>query len=435
MLKVVKFGGSSVANATQIKKIKSIIESDSSRRIIVTSALGKGKNQESKVTDLLFLLYAHLEYGVDYINTFNTVKERFLKLKNDLNLNYDIESEFDKLNTEVNSRTQKDYLISRGEYFTAILIAEYLGYDFVDAKDLISLNYDGTVNYELTQKNTLKVLETKGKIVIPGYYAKAPNGLIRLFSRGGSDLTGSIITKVLEADEYENWTDVSGIYVADPKIVKDPDRIKNITYDELRELSYRGAQVLHQESVIPLKKLGIPIHIKNTNNPEDYGTKIANTHDDHKNIVTGIAGNKNYTSFNITKNSARPIVNVLKDVLNLFIRYKLNIEHIPTGIDTFSVIIKTKDIKDLYFDLINEIRNVEGIINLALEDDISLIAIVGRKMSHIPGVAGKIFTCLGKNKINVKIIAQASTEISIILGVSNNDYNEAIRLIYREFND
>ena len=433
MLKVAKFGGSSVANAKQIRRIKNIIEADPSRQILVCSAVGKDKENESKLTDLLYLLYAHLEYGIDYNHIFNTMTNRFLEIKNDLGLSYDIETDINNLKKELSKDISKDYLVSRGEFFTAKILEEYLGYKFVDAKDLISLHYDGTVDYETTESQLKAILKKESKIIVPGFYAQTPNNLIRLFSRGGSDITGSILAKVSHADLYENWTDVDGIYVADPKIIENPKLVNSITYSELRELSYRGTNVLNQETIIPLAKMGIPLKIKNTNNPKSSGTLISNEFAEANNLLTGISGLKNFTSFNITKDSSKQLISVLKDVLNLFIRYKINIEHIPTGIDTFSMIVKTEDIKDYYFDLINEVREIEGVIDLSLEDDISLIAIVSRSMAHIPGVAGKIFTTLGNNDINIKIIAQASTEISIILGVSNEDYEEAIKVIYKEF--
>lgn len=433
MLKVAKFGGSSVANAKQITKIKHIIESDTSRRIVVTSAIGKDQENESKITDLLYLLYAHLEYGINYNHILNTITERFLNIKNDLNLSYDIETQINDLKKELSKDISKDYLVSRGEYFTANLLAEYLGYQFIDATEVIALAYDGSIDYETTEKQLKEIMKQDTKIIIPGFYAKTPNQKIRLLSRGGSDITGSILAKVSKADLYENWTDVDGIYVADPKIVNHPKLVNSITYGELRELSYRGANVLNQETIIPLTKMGIPLKIKNTNNPTSEGTLISNTFAKASDLITGISGLKNFTSFNITKDNAKQLILVLKNVLNLFIRYKINIEHIPTGIDTFSIIAKTEDIKDYYFDIINEVREIDGVINLSLEDDISLVAIVSRSMSNIPGVAGKIFTTLGKHKINIKMIAQASTEISIIIGISNKDYESSIQVIYDAF--
>jgi aspartate kinase len=433
MITVTKFGGSSVSNATQFAKIKEIVLSDSSRTIVVTSALGKDDTNKSKITDLLFLLYAHVEYGVDFTHTLQSIEKRFVAIRDELQIDYNVEKEITIIEQKLQKNIQKDYLVSRGEYITAKMLAIYLDYTFVDAKDVIIVNYNGTINYEKTEHNVLEIMEKNKRIVVPGFYAGAPNGLIKLFSRGGSDLTGSILSKAINADKYENWTDVDGLYVVDPTIIKNPAKIDNITYDELRELSYRGAQVLHQESVVPLEDMNIPIYIKNTNNPQSKGTKISNTHKHHQTLVTGIAGNKNYTSFNIKKTSSSPIAKVLKEVLSLFVRYKVNIEHIPTGIDTLSVITKTDHIKDCIFDLIDDIQHIQGITHLSLEDDIALIAIVGKKMNHTPGVSGQIFSSLGEEHINIKIIAQASSEISIIIGVPNNDYEKAVQTIYHNF--
>ena len=433
MLKVAKFGGSSVANGKQISKIKQIIKEDPSIQIVVTSAVGKDNTNTSKITDLLFLLYAHLQYGVDYESILETIQQRFISIQSKLNLKYDISSEINKLRKELNKGISKDYLVSRGEYFTAKLLAEYLDYRFLDCADFICLNYDGSINYDLTKEALERHYKQGDLIVVPGFYAITPNKKVRLFERGGSDITGSILAKVANADLYENWTDVDGIFVADPSIVASPKLIENITYKELRELSYRGANILHEETIVPLATLDIPINIKNTNNPKCVGTLISNSFDKTSKLVTGISGQTNFTSFNITKNSSFHLISVLKDVLDLFLRFKINIEHIPTGIDTFSVIVKTEDMKDFYFDIIEEIRKIEGVLDLSLEDDIALIAVVGRNMSNIPGVAGKIFTILGNHDINIKIIAQASTELSIIIGISNKDYELTINEIYHKF--
>lgn len=434
MLKVAKFGGSSVANASQIKKIKAIVESDPSRRILVVSAVGKDAANEAKITDLLYLLYAHIEYGINYDYIIQQVTERFLAIKQALGLSYNVEKAIKDIEKELNPGISRDYLVSRGEYLTAQLVAEYLGFVFLDSAAVVHLFYDGSIDYESTEKALTNALEASLRIVVPGFYAMTPNKKIRLFTRGGSDITGSILAKVSGADLYENWTDVDGIFAADPKIVDDPALIENITYKELRELSYRGANILHEETIVPLAGMGIPIRIKNTNRPDGQGTLISDSFDKTNRLVTGISGQKNFTSFNIEKQSTKQLISVLKDVLNLFVRYKINIEHIPTGIDTFSVIAKTEDIKDLYFDLISQIREIDGVIDLHLEDDIALVAVVGRNMSHIPGVAGRLFTTLGNQQINIKIIAQASTELSIIIGLGNDEYEKAIRLIYKEFN-
>lgn len=432
-MKVAKFGGSSVANSTQYKKIKAIIESDSTRNIIVVSAPGKDEVNSSKVTDLLFLLHAHLEYEINYDYILNSIYDRFHQLVKDLELSDRFDTEFELFKSNLKKGISKDYLVSRGEYFSALLLSEYLNYQFIDAIDIIRMSYDGTINYDKTASNMKKVLETNANIVVPGFYAATPNKMIRLFSRGGSDLTGSILARVSNAELYENWTDVSGIYTADPRIIDNPIRIANITYTELRELSYRGARVLQQESIIPLEQNDIPIQIKNTNDPTALGTLISNHIKEDDNIITGISGMNDYTSLNITKNTTTNVTKVLKDVFDLFLRYNLQIEHIPTGIDTFSIITKTEEIKKVYFDFMNDLRMIDGVISIDEEDEISLLAIVGRNMAKIPGVAGLLFQTLGKEKINIKVIAQASKEICIIIGVDNKNYKDAIKAIYKQF--
>ena len=431
MSKVAKFGGSSVANGQTIQQIRSIVSSDPDRSIIVVSAPGRDQNHDSKVTDLLYLMVAHMEYRFDHSHLLHTIKQRFSDIVEDLALSNAFDNAFEQFEKELTSSTAKDFLVSRGEYFNAMIIAEYLGFTFVDALDVISLRYDGSVDYQ----RTAQLLEPykNESIVIPGFYGSTPDKKVRLFGRGGSDLTGSIVARAIGATCYENWTDVSGIYVADPSIIDAPKRIKEITYNELRELAYRGANVLQQESVIPVEQTDIPIHIKNTHQPDDEGTFITNDVHDNTSIITGISGLTGYTAINVTKQSDHNVTSVLRDVLDLFLRYRLRIEHIPTGIDTFSVITKSDDMKDLYFDFMNDLRSIDGVISIEEETNISLIAIVGRNMAHIPGVAGRIFSTLGKHQINIKVIAQASKEISIIIGVKNNDYKQAIRVLYSEF--
>lgn len=433
MLKVTKFGGSSVANATQILKLKEIVLSDNSRRVVIVSAPGKDETHKSKVTDLLYLLHAHLEYDIEYAYILDSIYERYSSLVRDLVLSEAFNDQFKEFTDTLQKGISKDFLVSRGEYFSALIISEYLGFEFVDAMDIIELEYSGNINYDKTESKVKAICVDNTHIVVPGFYASTPDGQTRVFSRGGSDLTGSVLARVLDASIYENWTDVSGIYVADPRIINEPDRIEKITYNELRELTFRGARVLQQESVIPLEKKDIPIQIKNTNKPEDFGTLITNDIKENGNIITGISGLKHFTALNISKDSDIAITKVLRDVLNLFIRYKIDVEHIPTGIDTFSIISKTDPLKQVYFDFMNDLREVDGVIKVEEEDDISLLAIVGRNMAHIPGVAGRIFNVLGTNKINIKVIAQASKEIVIIIGVSTKDYEGAVQVLYNEF--
>lgn len=433
MLKVTKFGGSSVASAKQFKKVKNIVLDDESRHIVVVSAVGKDQENPSKITDLLYLLHAHLELNIEHTTLLDTIYNRFKTIQQDLKLSFDIEQELKGLQKELHSKISKDYLVSRGEYLTAKLIAEYLDYTFIDAQDVIVLEYDGHVNYDVSSVLLKEALEKHKNIVVPGFYAVTPDKEVRLFPRGGSDISGSIIARCTNADLYENWTDVNGIYVTSPSIIKDVMQIEEITYRELREISYRGANVLHEETIIPLEDKNIPILIKNTNKPFDKGTLITSTLSSKQRLMTGIAGKQDFTSFNINKTSDVSKIRVLRDVLNLFIRYHVNIEHIPSGIDSFSVIVETDQIKQNRFDLINEIRNIEGVLDLQVESDISLIAVVGRNMANIPGIAGRLFSALGKEGVNIKIIGQASTEISIIIGVSNKDYKNTVITIYNTF--
>lgn len=428
-----KFGGSSLSSAKQFIKVKNIINSNKDRRLIVVSAPGRDEVNKSKVTDLLLLLHAHSEYNINYEHLLENIYNRYQQIIIDLEIESIFPDEFKKFTKTLNKGISKDYLVSRGEYFNAIILSEYLNFNFIDAKKIIYLNYDGSVNYDKTQKELIKIIGESSFYVIPGFYASTPEKEIRVFNRGGSDLTGSIISRLLNVDLYENWTDVSGLYVTDPKIIDNPKRIEKITYNELRELSYRGANIIQQESVIPLDKTDIPIQIKNTNSPLDYGTYISRKIAGDGEIITGMSGQTDFTSLTIIKDSSISFAVILKEVLSVFIKYKLSIEHIPTGIDTISIITKTSDFKKVYFDMINEVRKIEGIIDLNIEDEIALIAIVGRNMSYIPGVAGRIFSTLGKNEINIKVIAQASKEISIIIGVNNADYQAAIKVLYQEF--
>ena len=428
-----KFGGSSLASAKQFKKVKAIIEANDDRKIIVVSAPGKDQTNPSKVTDLLLLLNAHIDLGIDYNQLLDNIEKRYTSIIDALDIQSDFLNDFSQFKKQIKKGHSKDDIVSRGEYFCAKILSAYLGFEFIDAKDVIRLHFDGTVDEEKTKQKLLKLVDPKKRYVIPGYYASTPEKKIRTFKRGGSDLSGSIISKALGYDLYENWTDVSGLYVADPTIIKEPKRIKKLTYNELRELSYRGATVIQQEAIIPLEKTEIPIHIKNTNYPSDYGTLIASDIDDDGAIVSGLAGSEDYTSLTILKDSYQPLSTILIKVLNVFEKYKLSVEHIPTGIDNFNILTKTKPLKNVYFDVINDLMKIDGVMDVSTEDDVALIAIVGRNMSYIPGVSGRIFSTLGEQKINIKVIAQASKEISIIIGVKNSDYKQTIETLYHEF--
>lgn len=430
MQKVVKFGGSSLADSNQFKKVKAIIEADSSRSIVVVSALGKRNKHDHKITDLLYLTGAHLKYGVDANQVFNIVKERYYEVKNDLNLDVYLEQEFSQIEDNFSKNIDEEYLVSRGEYLAAKLMASFLGYTFVDAKDLIFFDYDGKINENKTYEALQDILKTTKRIVVPGFYGSYPDGKIHLLSRGGSDVTGSILAKASSATIYENWTDVSGFLVTDPRIVSEPKQIKEISYEELRELSYMGANVLHEDTIFPVQELEIPINVKNTNCPLDPGTIITSNPSDKSQIITGIAGKKDYVSITILKKQKTPKLTVIKQVLDVLVKYNVNVEHMPSSIDSFSLIISSNEINKRLYEVVAEIKALNEVTDVIVEQGIALVAVVGRNMALKPGMSAKLFSIFGKNDINIKVIAQASQELSIIVGVENSQFEKAIKAIY-----
>ena len=430
MQKVVKFGGSSLANAAQFKKVKNIISSDDARNIVVVSALGKRNKEDHKITDLLYLTAAHLKYNVDAMSVFNIVKERYFEVKEELQLDVDLEEEFKIIESHFSKNIDEEYLVSRGEYLAAKLMANYLGYKFIDAKDLIIFNFDGTINEELIKERVSEVVKVNKKIVVPGFYGSYLDGNIHLLSRGGSDVTGSILASSTASTIYENWTDVSGFLVTDPRIVSNPKQIKEISYEELRELSYMGANVLHEDTIFPVQELEIPINIRNTNRPDDEGTIITSKCTDNSQVITGIAGKKNYESITIIKKQKSKKIDVIRNVLDVLKKFKINVEHIPSSIDTFSLIVETEAISKKLYEVIAEIKKIEDVQDVLIDNDIALVAIVGRNMATKIGMSAKIFSILGENKINVKVIAQASQELSIIVGVENKQFENTIKAIY-----
>ncbi len=433
MIKVVKFGGSSVASAEQFKKIKSIIDSDSSRRIVVVSALGKRFSGDNKITDLLYLLSEHIRYGVDYSNIFSLIANRYEEIKNELDLPIDISKEFDKIKEKISAGHNEQYIVSRGEYLCAKLMAAYLNYTFVDAEDVVFFNYDGSLDKEKTAEAVKTKFDKYGKIVVPGFYGVYPTGEVKLFSRGGSDITGSIMAMAVKAKLYENWTDVSGLLMADPKIVKNPVGVDEITYDELRELSYMGASVLHEETIYPIRDLNIPINILNTNRPEDKGTLILKESNKTDSIITGIAGKKNYKAITINKKYSADKLTVMQEALNVFAKFNIPIEQMTSSIDSFIVTAEEKYINKSIYDVLSELKKIKGVINIEVDGEISLIAVVGRNMALKPGISGKILSVFGEYGINIKTISQSPQEINIMIGVANTDFEKAINAVYSGF--
>lgn len=430
MLRVCKFGGSSLASPTQFEKVKNIICSNDLRKVVVVSAVGKEFSSDYKVTDLLYLLAAHIRYKVDATNIWNTIFDKYQSIKLRLGLKLDLNKEFDIIKANVYKDLNEEYLVSRGEYLSALLMSEYLGYEFVDSKDLLVFDYHGKIDEEKSKMLVKARIQEGMKVVVPGFYGANPNGTIHLFSRGGSDITGSLLASYLNASIYENFTDVNGILVADPKIIKNPKKIIEINYDELRELSYMGASVIHEETIFPVQALNIPLHILNTNNPSDSGTVITKSCSDTSTLVTGITGKKEYLSLTIEQNRSSKKIDVILSVLDVFKKYNINFEHLPTSIDSFSVVIEKKNINDKLYEVIGELNSLDAVNEVVLDSDIALVAVVGRNMIDKPGISGKIFSVLGENDINIKMICQTSTELTIIIGVCNEDFNETIEVLY-----
>lgn len=435
MLKVAKFGGSSVAGAEQFKKVKKIIEADPSRRLVVVSAAGKRGADDHKLTDLLYLCHAHLTYGVSCGDIMNTIRQRFVDIRNELGLHYDVEGEFDALSARLSRDMSVDELVSRGEYFTARLMAEYLGFTFVDAASCIFFGFDGQIDREKTDSTIAAALKANGKILIPGFYGRLPTGKIKVMTRGGSDITGALAAAAVDADVYENWTDVSGILMADPKIVPDPSPISHITYAELRELAFMGASVLHEESILPVKEKGIALNIRNTNRPEDPGTMIVDSIEEEQSVerfITGIAGRRNFTILTVLKRNMNTSM-TLRQSLEILDRYHAPVEHITLGLDSFALVTSTAALGDGLYDVIADIQKTCRPDDIQVQDSIALVAAVGRKMTFRPGISGRLFKALGEHGVNIRTIAQGADELSIIVGVDNSNFETAIRVLYDGF--
>ncbi len=437
MIKVSKFGGSSVASAEQFKKVKKIVESDPERKFVVVSAAGKRFGGDNKITDLLLLVNAHIEYGVDCSSLLATIEERFIDIAQELGLKFPVAEEFAEFANNIKS-VSPEYVVSRGEWFTGQLMAEYLDMPFVDATKVVMFHHDGTVDMERTQTKLREaVVHNGGRFLLPGFYGATVDGTLKLFERGGGDITGAILARCLDADLYENWTDVSGFLAADPRIVDKPRAIHRITFDEMRELSYMGASVLQEEAIFPVREVNIPIQIKNTNLPDEPGTIIRENAHEHaqEHLITGIAGKKDFVAVHVQKAHMSNEVGVVRRALSVLEHYNVSIEHIPTGVDSFAVVVNGADVRDTIYSIISDMKREIRPDSITLVDKLALISVVGRNMSRRAGTSGRIFGALGEAGINIRMITQSSQEISIIVGVNDSDFEKAIHVIYENFGD
>ena len=434
MVKVAKFGGSSLASAEQFRKVADIIFADSSRRYVVPSAPGKRFADDVKVTDMLYSCYKAAISGGDFEGKFKDIKARYDSIISELGIDLSLEEQYKVIEAGFKGRAGRDYAASRGEYLNGIILAKYLGYEFIDAAEVVFFNEDGSFNAEMTNECLRERLADIERAVSPGFDGSTPNDTIRTFSRGGSDITGSIVAAAVHADIYENWTDVSGFMIADPRIIDNPAWINTITYKELRELSYMGATVLHEDAIFPVRKEGIPINIKNTNAPDDHGTMIVeSTSKKPEYIITGIAGKKGFTAVNIEKDMMNSEIGFGRKVLEQFEKQGLSFEHMPSGIDTMTIIVHQKEFEEKEQEVLAGIHRNVAPDSVEIESGLALIAVVGRGMKSAKGTAFKIFEALYKSDVNVKMIDQGSSELNIIIGVLEDEFETAFRAIYNAF--
>ena len=426
-----------MADAGQYRKIRDILLADPDRKIVIVSAAGKRYSGDNKLTDLLYLCYSHVKYGVDCSRIFKMISSRYLDIQVALDLDLDLQPELEELKKRIDAKqVSREELVSRGEYFSAKLMAAYLGFQFIDSADWVKFNMDGSVNQAESYK-ALRDRVTPGLgAVIPGFYGAMPDGTIHTFSRGGSDITGSLAAAALDAEVYENWTDVSGILMADPRIVDDPQAIPEVTYDELRELSYSGAQVLHEDCIFPVREKNIPVNIRNTNDPTAPGTMIMESfpsdHDPDR-FITGITGKKNFSIISLSKKGMSNQVGVLFKVLKVLVRHNISVDYVPNGIDNVSVVLPTSAIEKELYTIMAEIQEEAQPDTLTVHHSIAVVAAVGRKMAFRPGISGKIFAALGESGINIRMINQGPDELNIIFGVDNKDFDSAIKVLYNSF--
>lgn len=437
-IKVAKFGGSSVADGIQLTKTKEIIREDSDRKYIVVSAPGKRYEGDNKITDILYLCKTHIEHNLPYDQLFQVVVDRYMAVEINLGVKVDLLKYFEEIRENLRKNPSADYIASRGEYLNAVLVAAFLEYDFVDTANLIKFDEKGRLLTEETDNALAEELAKHERAVLPGFYGSTPDGEIKTFSRGGSDITGALVARAVHADVYENWTDVSGFLMADPRIVENPKQIRAISYKELRELSYMGASVLHEDAIYPARMANVPINIRNTNQPEDPGTFItAEVSEDYSSeqnhIITGIAGSRDFTVVALYKNMMSSERGFVRKILDILDDYDINFEHLPSGIDTVSVVMANKAINGRLDEVLDEFRTRLRPDSIDVFEDMALIATVGHGMSYRQGVSAKLFEALAAAGVNIRMIEQGSSEMNIIVGVENKDFEKAIRAIYEAF--
>lgn len=433
-IKVLKFGGSSLADAEHFLQVKKIVEAEEARRYVVPSAPGRRFPGDDKVTDLLYSCYDAVRSGEDIDPVFDRITERYTAIIDGLGIDLDLSSEFDQIRNSITHHAGRDYAASRGEYLNGIILAKLLGYDFIDAAYVIYFRENGSFDDEGTNEVLKELLKKHTHAVIPGFYGSMPNGTVKTFSRGGSDITGSVVARAAGADLYENFTDVSGFFMTDPRIVENPRRIDVITYAELRELSYMGAMVFHEDAIFPVRREGIPINIRNTNDPSDPGTMIVASSDTYEDsVITGIAGKKGFSIINVEKDMMNAEIGFGRRVLEAIENCGLCFEHLPSGIDTMSVVISTADITPVKDRVLDSIQKSVTPDLLSFEDGLALIAVVGRGMVKAKGTAARVFNAMANAGINIRMIDQGSSELNIVVGVDEHDFEEAIRAIYAEF--
>lgn len=434
-IKTVKFGGSSLADAAQFRRVGEIVRADSARRYVIASAPGKRTPDDIKVTDMLYRCYEMARAREDITDYFAKIAERYNAIIRDLGLNYDIAGELAYICDGINHHTGRDFAASRGEYLSSLILSKYLKYDFIDAESVIFFQENGSFDAEKTREELRKELKKHERAVIPGFYGVMPNGTIRTFSRGGSDITGSIVAEAAEAELYENWTDVSGCLMADPRIVENPRPIRTVTYRELRELSYMGASVLHEEAIFPVRAAGIPINIRNTNDADAPGTMIvAGTSEyDAKTVITGIAGKKGFSVISVEKDLMNSEIGFARKMLDVLEDNGISFEHLPSGVDTMSVIVASNELEGRREKLIASINRACRPDSIVCEDGLALLAVVGRGMVKARGTAARVFDAISGAGVNIRMIDQGSSELNIIVGVEEKDFERALRAIYREF--